>query len=114
MAKTVLDAMKADLISIFEALFFLLLSITEGETVNKETGEVNRFVRLEVEVPRGYGALSRCRFTVKIPDGKPRVDIDDLDTNDYVVRFDGLNISYIDAKGTVYFRADDCEIKQEV
>ena len=44
-----------------------LISISSETSVDKETGETSSFIRIEAEVQKGYDALSRCRFSVKIP-----------------------------------------------
>lgn len=112
MAKKILDVMKSNTVDALESLQHVLLSIEKGDSVNEKTGEVSNFVRCEAEVPRGYGAFSRCRFSVKIPDGKIKVEAEKLDEDDYSVIFSGLLVSYIDNNGNVYFRAEDYEVKK--
>lgn len=85
--------------------------IIDGE--GKSTGMTDTFLRLEVEVPRGNGILSRCRFAVKIPDGREEFTPDDLNDGIFVT-FDGLTISYVDSsRRVVYFKANDYTILQE-
>ena len=38
---------------------------------------------------------------------------EELESNDFIVIFQGLEVSYIDAKGTVYFRAESYVVKGE-
>lgn len=90
-----------------------LLTIEQCEVTNKENGEVSKFIKLEVEVPRGYDEFSRCRFAVKVPDGKLLVTNESLENTDFLVAFKGLTISYMDGSKNVYFRADDYTIKKE-
>ncbi len=90
-----------------------LLSISEGESTNKETGDAKKFIRLEVEVPKGLGNFSRCRFKVKVPEAKLLVSSESLAKSDFQVAFKGLTISYIDDRKTVYFRADEYQVKKE-
>lgn len=113
MKREIIEAMKAGAITVLQPLPHSLLSIEEGENTNEETGVVSRFIRCETEVPKGYGKYSRCRMLTKIPDARLQVTQDDLDTDDFVVYFDGLEISYIDNRGNVYFRAKKYKVEQE-
>lgn len=111
--RTIFNAMKEKVENALNNIKLDLLSLDEGESTNKETGEVSHFLRMEAEVPKGYDELSRCRFNVKILNGKRKISDEELDENDYSVIFEGLQISYIDNKGNVYFRADDYTVKKE-
>lgn len=93
--------------------FLSLLFASEGESRDKETGEVTHFARYEVEVPRGFAEFSRCRFAVKIVDGHKLVPPESLEKTDYLIAFKDLDISYIGNSKNVYFRASDCNIKKE-
>lgn len=93
--------------------FLELLAISSGESTDPETGTVTPFVRLEVEVPRGNGDFSRCRFSVKVPNRKKLVSNTSLETDNFLVSFKCLEISYIDDRKNVYFRAEDYTIKKE-
>lgn len=108
-----LDAMKKQVIGTLANKYSDLLSQSVGQSVNKETGEVSDFLRVEFEVRKGNGELSRCRGTVKIPNGKMKITDEELNKNEYAVSFEGLEISFIDNKGNVYFRADDYTVKKE-
>ena len=55
--------------------------------------------------------MSRCRFTVKIPSVPLKITEEQAENEEYSVSFKGLIISYIDSKGTVYFKADDYSVK---
>ena len=90
-----------------------LLSIEECQTVNKESGEVSKFIRADGEVPRGAGEYTKIQISVKIPDGKLLIKEDDMEKADYIVIFHGLKISYIDSNKNVYFKADSYSIKKE-
>lgn len=107
MAKTLYDAMKKTVERTLEGVPLEIVSISNGESVNEETGEVSKFVRVEVEVPKGFDDLSKCRFQVKIPDGKLKVTETQLEEEEFTAKFSGLVITYIDNRGTVYFKADD-------
>lgn len=94
-----------------------LISQAEGsqEKTDKASSETyeESFVRLEVEVPRGNGSLSRCRFAVKVPSGSFKTTTDELDEVIHYVTFDDLEISYVDsARKLVYFRADNYSLKK--
>lgn len=107
MAKTLYDAMKKTVVRTLEGVPLEIVSISNGESVNDETGEISKFIRVEVEVPKGFDDLSKCRFQVKIPDGKLKVTETQLEEDEYSAKFSELAISYIDNRGTVYFKADD-------
>lgn len=110
MAKTMYDAMKKGVEKTLEGVPLELVSISEGESTNEQTGEISRFIRVEVEVPKGFDDLSKCRFQVKVPDGKLKVTEMQLDEDEYTAKFSGLAISYIDNRGTVYFKSDDYNV----
>lgn len=109
--KTILAAMKTYVEGTLDNTPTDLISIGSKSSVDKETGEVINFIKAEVEVPKGYDALSRCRFTVKIMNSSLKVTETQIEDNDYHIVFNGLKISYIDAKGNVYFKADSYEVK---
>lgn len=107
--KTIYEAMKAYVETTLNAIPTDLIAIAAETSVDKETGEVANYVKAEAEVPKGYDALSRCRFTVKIMDAPLKVTETQLEDADYDITFSGLKISYIDTKGNVYFKADSYE-----
>lgn len=108
--RTIFQAMKSYVETTLNDTPLELLSIGTDTSVDDDTGEVSNFVQIEVEVPRGYDTLSRCRFTVKVLDGNLKVTETQLEDVEYSVKFKGLSISYIDTKGNVYFRAEDYEV----
>ena len=108
--KTIYEAMKTHVETTLNGLTAELISIGEDTSTDKETGEITSFIKAEAEVPRGHDAFSRCRFTVKIIDGKLKVTETQLLETDYFVKFKGLEISYIDTKVNFYFRASDYEV----
>lgn len=113
MKKSIFEAMKCFVVGTLNDVPLDLLSVSDCESSNKETGEITRYTRFEVEVPRGFDALSRCRFAVKVPENIVNISDADLEAAEYSIRFFGLVVSYVDAKGTVYFRADNCILKKE-
>ena len=92
-----------------------LIGIEVGKTVDKETGNVSNFTKVDCEVAKGSGAFSRCQISVKIPDCSDcKVSENDLAENEYQVFFQNLEISYIDSFGNIYFRATRYDIEKEV
>lgn len=109
--KTIFEAMKTSVENTLSGDPMDLISISAESSADKETGEITNFVKVEAEVPKGYDSLSRCRFTVKIKDAPLKVTETQLDDADYEIIFMGLSVSFIDAKGTVYFKAENYEVK---
>lgn len=109
-----LDSLAQQLLSLpFEVLSAEQQSkeILDGE--GKSTGMTDTFLRFEVEVPRGYGIFSRCRFAVKIPNGQEQFTNDELN-NGIFVSFDDLTVSYVDpSRRVVYFKSNNYTILQE-
>jgi len=91
-----------------------LIAIAEGQTTDRETGEINRFVKVSAEVAKRQGIFSRTQFDVKISDGRVKVDPAELENGEkeFEVFFKNLEISYIDSKGNVYFRAENYDIEE--
>lgn len=113
--KKIIDIMKAQTIAVFEGEQFELLAIGSGKTTDNDSGNETSFVRLEAEVPKNLKPYSRCRFTVKILNGVQKITQEEIDAGDtvFLVAFYDLDISYIDSKGNVYFRASNYEIEKE-
>ena len=110
--KNILEAMKTYVETTLNDAMMDLISIGAETSVDKETGEVRKFVKAEVEAPKGYEALSRCRFTVKIENAELSLTEHQLEKADYTISFSNLKISYIDTKGNVYFKADSYEVNK--
>lgn len=112
--RNILEAWKRSTENMLEGTPLDLIAQSAKESTNDETGEVSKYVRLDVEVPRGYDELSRCRFSVKIPNGKLQITDKELEEAYYTVTFQGLSVSYVDTtKGVVYFRAVSYAVKKE-
>lgn len=109
--RTIFEAMKLSVESTLDNVPLELLSIGSETAVDKDTGEITTFIKAEVEVPKGYDALSRCRFTVKVAAAQLKVTEQQLEDSDYFIYFKALKISYVDSKGTVYFKADKYDVK---
>ena len=108
--RTIFEAMKSHVETTLNGVRNDLISIAAESSVDKETGEITKFVRAEAEVVKGYDSLSRCRFIVKIIDAPLKVTENQLEDNDYNIFFQGLKISYIDTKGNVYFKAENYDV----
>lgn len=111
MRKTIYSAMKNYVENTLSDVPNDLISISSESSVDKETGEVTSFIRIEAEVQKGFDALSRCRYAVKILNAPLKVTEEQLENNYYVVTFKNLKITFIDSKGTVYFKADDYHVE---
>lgn len=73
------------------------------------TGEIESYFKVSVEIPKGYGALSKCQFDVKIPGAVQTFNEKDIQENEYYVDFEGLEVSYIDNRN-VYLRATSYKV----
>ena len=91
----------------------LLLSIARSSKT-AEDGSVTNNVVIEAEVPRGQSGYSRCRIRVKCPDAPLPVTEGDLEDSEFTVVFEGLRLTYIDARKNVYFAADLFHVSKEV
>lgn len=109
--KTIFEAMKLFVENSLDSVPLALISIGAESTIDDDTKEISNFIKAEVEVPRGYDMLSKCRFTVKIVDVPLKVTEIQLEDNDYIITLTGLQITYVDVKGTVYFKADKYDVK---
>lgn len=119
MKKKILDLMKAEFVKNISSAELELIGgdLQENrkrDAEGKETGDVERFVRIEVEVRKGNGSLSRLQISVKIPNGELKFKEEDLEKTEYLVFFDELEISFIDAKGNAYFRAKDYYVEEVI
>lgn len=86
-----------------------LLGGQAGTTQKKDangspTGEVESYFKLSVEIPKGYGSLSKCQFDVKIPGAVQTFSGKDIQEDEYYVEFEGLEVSYMDNRN-VYLKA---------
>lgn len=108
-----LDIVKQEIARSLEGAQHDLLGISKVESVNKETGEVQNFVKVDAEIPKSMKPFGRIQISVKIPGNKVAVDEKMLENSDFQVAFVGLEISYIDEKGNIYWRANDYKVKKE-
>ena len=110
------EAMKNALLKAISQVDLEVVSVRSDEREKKDKEgdgiEVEKFIKIGVEVPRGNGELSRKRFYVKIVDGALNVTQSDVDENVYMVKFTNLSISYVDSgRQEVYFKADGYEME---
>ena len=90
-----------------------LLGISVVKKTDEKTGEIVSSVKCEVEISKGQGKFSRCQFSVKIPDTtKLKVTPEELETADYEVFFEDLEISFIDSRGNVFFRSSAYSVEK--
>lgn len=115
---TLLRALKRNLPKELTEIASDLISIGEGakkqmDKDGEQEPELKRFVKIEAEIPRGNGWLSRIRFEVKIPDGALKVTPEELENSDYSVTFSNLTVTYIDSmRDIIYFAAEDYEVEE--
>lgn len=120
MKKKILDLMKTEFLKNLSLADLELLEGEEGEIKKRdangiETGDIEHFAKILVEVKKGNGSLSRLQIPVKIPNGKLKFKSEEIEngTQSYLVYFKDLEISFIDSKGNAYFRAKDYEIEED-
>lgn len=117
MVQKMYEAMKECLVRELEEVNLELVGISDESREKKDkNGKVlgdEKYVRVSVEIPRGNGSLSRCRFDVKIPNGIAKISQKQMNEGIFNVSFENLGISFIDsARNMVYFRADDYLIEE--
>lgn len=105
----IIESMKGMLVTAINEAPKELLGGQAGTTQKKDangspTGEVESYFKLSVEIPKGYGSLSKCQFDVKVPGAVQTFNEKDIQENEYYVAFEGLEVSYIDNRN-VYLRA---------
>lgn len=74
--------------------------------------KVEKFTQYDVEIPRGYGAISRKQASIKVlEDSSTILDEEKLSNGEYQITFSGLTISYLDPqRHAIYLRATGYEI----
>lgn len=78
----------------------------------KDGGEIETSVEIVAEVPKGTKYFSKCRITVKCPEVSLPVTNADLETDDYNVVFENLQVSMV-SNFRCYLRADAFHITRE-
>jgi hypothetical protein len=108
MAKKLYDALVSELEERLENNSVDLLSIEQGVKKNKD-GIQEPFTRIEVEIPKGNGAFSRCRFSCKLPPIQLNVSEVDLEEGTSVI-LSGVKVTYVSAQKEIYMRADSVQV----
>ncbi len=108
MAKKIYDAMVSELEERLENNTVDLLAIEQGVKTNKD-GNQEPFTRIEVEIPKGNGAFSRCRFSCKLPPIQLNVSELDLEEGTSVI-LSGVKVTYISAQKEIYTKADSIRL----
>lgn len=111
--KSMLEVMKKMILRELNGVPLIVILVSIVESKNQETNAVTVSIRFDVEVPKGHDEASRCRFSVKVTGNKLPIAEEELDNNDFYVTFENLGITYIDAQGNVYFRADSFTLHKE-
>lgn len=108
MSKRLFDIMSENLAEFLHKTPVDLLSVEQGVKKN-ENGSQEPFTRVEVEIPKGNGAFSRCRFSCKLPPTQFNVSEDEIESGVSVL-LTGIKITYVSAQKEVYTKADDAQI----
>ncbi len=106
--KKLYDAIIRELETTLSEIEMELLNVEAGEKKNKD-GSIETFTRLEVEIPKGNGNFSRCRFSCKIPLVQLPISEEELE-NGVSVKLNEVKITYISDKHDVYAKADSIQI----
>ena len=104
MAKRLYDALISELEATLNTISVDLLSVEQGAKKNDD-GSQEPFTRVEVEIPKGNGIYSRCRFFCKLPPTNLSFTQDELD-NGISVTLSGVKVTFISAQHEIYTRAD--------
>ena len=104
MKKNLFETMKQNIAETLSSTDLELLGMEEVVKEN-EDGTKEFSTRLELEVPKGNGIYSRCRFSCKMPYSSKHFTAEELEEG-VLVTLKGLSVSYIDAKGNVYFKCE--------
>lgn len=101
--KKLYDSIIHELETMLDGLNVDLLSIEKGEKKNDD-GSVETFSRVEVEIPKGNGSFSRCRFSCKLPLTQLPVSEEELE-NGVSVELDEVKVTYISNQHDIYMKA---------
>lgn len=117
MAKKLYDILLSEFTRQLSKINFDLIGVDLKEQPLKDsdgnpTKETEKYSDYEIEVPKGYGAISRRQASVKvIEDSSTILDEEKLDEGIYQITFSGLTVSYLDPqRHAVYLRATGYEI----
>lgn len=110
MGKKLYDGMVAELESSLNGMVLDLVSFEDGEKEN-ESG-IELFTRVELEIPRKNGTLSRCRFSCKLPRVMLPFTEDALDAG-ISVMIEDLRVTFISANKEIYTRGSSLRIIEQ-
>ncbi len=108
MSKRLYDAMTSELECFLAGVKLELLSIEQGMKKD-EDGNQEPFTRVEVEIPRGSGAFSRCRFSCKLPPVKLNISEEEIESGISIVLL-GVKVTYVSAQKEIYTKADSIQV----
>lgn len=108
MAKKLYDAMVADVESLLDGNTVDLISHETGVKKN-EDGSQTPFTKVEVEIPKGNGAFSRCRFSCKLPPIQLQVSEEEIDDGVSVI-LSGVKVTFISSQKEIYTKAESIQI----
>lgn len=117
MAKRLYDVLLEEITNTLSQIKFDLIGVDHKTQPVKDsegnpTAETQKYSEYEVEVPRGYGPVSRRQASIKIlEDSSTILDEEKLDEGMYQITFSGLTVSYLDPqRHAIYLRAAGYEI----
>ena len=117
MAKKMYDILLTEITRKLSEIRYDLIGVDQKKQPLKDedgnpTNKSENYSDYEIEVPRGYGAMSRRQASVKvIEDSSTSLDKEKLDEGIYQITFSGLTVSYLDPqRHAVYLRATGYEI----
>lgn len=110
MAKRLYDALVAELENMLEETTVELLSIEES-TKKVDDGTEEQITKAVMEIPRGNGAFSRCRFPCRLPRIQLNISEEELDEG-VLVCLSGFKVTYISSQREIYTKADAIRIVQ--
>ncbi|RHB98804.1 hypothetical protein [Mediterraneibacter gnavus] len=105
--KKLYDAMVAELEGLLDGNTFDLLSFEQGVKKN-EDGSQTPFTKVEVEIPKGNGAFSRCRFSCKLPPIQLQVSEEEIDDG-VSVTLVGVQVTFISSQKEIYTKAESIQ-----
>lgn len=108
MATNLYDAIMSEVESTLAGIELELLSIEEG-IKKKDDGKHELFTRVEVEIPKGNGVFSRCRFKCKLPLVQMNISEEELEEG-ISVTLTGLEVTYVSAQKEIYTKADGIQV----
>jgi|GEM_PF-5784865 len=111
MSKLFFDAVMEEVVKKIEGLEVDLLSVEYGKKRNKD-GDEEPYTRVEVEIPRGNGVLSRCRYKCKLPATKIDASDEELENGISAILI-GLQVTYVSSNKEIYMKAEEIHIIKE-